>query len=75
MQHFQDMETGQIHAFEDGIDPFGLGYRSIPTTLSSTVISKPSEEHVWLDGNWVHKTQAPLGYMPPVSSVPSYDLV
>ena len=73
MQHFQDTETGQIHAFEDGIDPFSLGYRSIPLTLSSTVIPKPSEEHVWLEGRWVHKTQAPLGYTPPVSNVPSYD--
>lgn len=42
-------------------------------TLSSTVIAKPSEEHIWLEGNWIHKTQAPLDYTPPVSSVPSYD--
>ncbi len=73
MQHFQDTETGQIHAFDDGIDPMALGYRSIPKTLSSIVKQKPSEEHVWLDGDWVHKTEAPEDYSLPVSSVPSYD--
>lgn len=73
MQHFQDTETGQIHAFDDGVDPMALGYRSFPRTLSSIVKDKPSEEHVWLDGDWVHKTDAPAGYSAPVSSVPSYD--
>jgi hypothetical protein len=73
MQHFQDTETGQIHAFDDEIDPFALGYRSIPKTLSSTIKPKPSEEHVWLDGDWIHKMQAPANYVVPVSSVPSYD--
>ena len=73
MQHFQDAETGQIYAFDDGVDPFSLGYRSIPRTLCSTVIAKPSDEHVWLAGNWVHRTQAPSEYRPPVSSVPAYD--
>lgn len=73
MQHFQDTETGQIHAFDDGVDPFKLGYRSIPKTLSATVIPKPSEDHVWFKGAWIHRSQAPLGYESPVSSVPSYD--
>lgn len=73
MQHFQDTETGQIHAFDDGVDPFKLGYRSIPKTLSATVIPKPSEDHVWFKGAWIHRSQAPQGYESPVSSVPSYD--
>jgi hypothetical protein len=73
MQHFQDTETGQIHAFDDGIDPFTLGYRSIPKTLSVSIKPKPSEEHVWLDGDWLNKEQAPSNYVSPVSSVPSYD--
>lgn len=73
MQHFQDTETGQVYAFGDGVNPFELGYRSIPKTLSVTVIPKPSENHVWLEGNWIHKDDAPAGYTPPVSSVPSYD--
>ena len=73
MQYFQDTETGQIHAFDDGVDPMALGYRSLPKTLSSIVKQKPSEEHVWLDGDWVHKADAPAGYSAPVSRVPSYD--
>ncbi|MBT3067854.1 hypothetical protein [Rhodoferax sp. U11-2br] len=73
MQYFQDTETGQIHAFDDGIDPFTLGYRSIPKTLSASVKPQPSEEYVWMNGDWVHKTQVPSNYVPPVSSVPSYD--
>jgi len=73
MQHYQDTETGQIHAFDDGIDPFTLGYRSIPKTLSATIKPKPSEEHVWLNGDWVHKAQAPSNYVTPISSVPAYD--
>lgn len=73
MQNFQDTETGQIHAFDDGIDPMALGYRSIPKTLSTIVKQKPSEEHVWIAGDWVHKMEAPAGYSAPVSSVPSYD--
>lgn len=73
MQHFQDTETGQIHAFDDGIDPMALGLRSIPRTLSSIVKDKPSAEHVWLDGDWVHTADAPAGYSAPVSSVQSYD--
>ena len=73
MQYFQDTETGQIHAFDDGINPFALGYRSIPKTLSATVKPQPSEEHVWLNGDWIHKTEVPLNYVSPVSSVPAYD--
>lgn len=73
MQHFQDTETGQIYAFDDGIDPFTLGYRSIPKTLSASVKPQPSEEHVWLNGDWVHKARVPSNYVLPVSSVPSYD--
>lgn len=73
MQHFQDTETGQIHGFDDGVDPMKLGYRSIPKTLSSVVKQKPNEDHVWLDGDWVHKADAPAGYAAPVSSVLSYD--
>jgi len=73
MQNYQDTETGQIHAFDDGVDPFTLGYRSIPKTLTSIVKPKPSEEHVWLNGDWIHKAEAPSDYVAPVSSVPAYD--
>ena len=73
MKNYQDTETGQIYAFDDGIDPFTLNYRTIPSTLSETVIPKPSESHVWLDGNWVADTEAPKNYKPPISSVTAYD--
>lgn len=73
MQSYQDTETGQIHAFDDGVDPFTLGYRSIPRTLTSMVKPKPSEEYVWLNGDWIHKAEAPLNYVAPASSVPAYD--
>lgn len=73
MQQFQDTETGQIHAFDDGVNPFELTYRSIPKTLSATVIQKPNEEHVWHLGRWEHKTLVPTNYTAPVSSVPAYD--
>lgn len=73
MQHYQDTETGQIHGFDDGIDPFTLGFRSIPKTLSATIKPKPSADHVWLNGDWIHNAQVPSNYCPPVSNVPSYD--
>lgn len=73
MQNYQDTETGQIYAFDDGVDPFTLGYRSIPKTLTSIVKPKPSEEPVWLNGDWIHRAEAPSDYVAPVSSVPAYD--
>lgn len=73
MKTYQDTETGQLHAFDDGVDPFKLKNRNIPTTLSETVIPKPSESHVWLNGDWIKDTEVPKGYKPPVSSVPAYN--
>jgi hypothetical protein len=73
MKTYQDTETGLLHEFDDGIDPFKLDNRNIPTTLSEIVIPKPSEFHVWLNGNWVKDTEVPKGYKPPISSVPSYN--
>ncbi|PCI44796.1 MAG: hypothetical protein COB41_03340 [Proteobacteria bacterium] len=73
MKDYQDSETGQIYAFDDGIDPFKLNNRNIPVTLTETVMPKPSESHLWYDGAWVKDTEVPKGYKPPVSSVPSYN--
>jgi hypothetical protein len=73
MKNYQDTETGNIFAFEDGIDPFKLNNRNIPKTLSETVIPKPSESHVWFNGTWVKDSEVPSGYKPPVSSVPVYN--
>lgn len=73
MKNYQDTETGDIHAFDDGIDPFKLNNRHIPKTLSETVIPKPSGSHVWFKGKWIKESEAPVGYKPPVSSVPAYN--
>lgn len=73
MKTYQDTETGQLHAFDDGVDPFKLNNRNIPSTLSETVIPKPSDSHIWFKGAWVKDTEVPKGYKPPTSSVPSYN--
>lgn len=73
MKTYQDTETGMLHAVEDGVDPFRLNNRNIPTTLSETVIPKPSESHVWHEGTWVKDSEVPVGYKPPVSSVSIYN--
>lgn len=73
MKTYQDTETGKLHAFDDGIDPYTLNNRNIPTTLSETVIPQPSDAHVWLNGNWIKNTDAPEGYKPPTSSIPAYN--
>ncbi len=73
MKTYQDTETGQLYAFDDEVDPFKLNNRNIPTTLSETVIPKPSEFHVWLNGDWIKDTETPKSYKPPTSSVPSYN--
>ncbi len=73
MKHYQDTETGLIHAFEDGIDPRTLNNRNIPATLSEDIKPKPDDSYVWHQGDWIKQEEAPPGYMQPVSSVPSYN--
>lgn len=73
MKHYQDTETGAIYAFEDDVDPWALNNRNIPTTLSETIKPKPSDSHVWCQEGWINQEEAPPGYTPPVSSVPSYN--
>jgi len=73
MKNYQDTETGQVYAFDDGVDPLTLNNRNIPTTLSENVIPKPSESHIWYNGAWAKDTEVPKGYVQPESSVPSYN--
>lgn len=73
MKHYQDTETGLIHAFEDDVDPRALSNRNIPITLSESIKLKPSDSHVWHQGDWIKQEEAPLDYTQPVSSVPSYN--
>lgn len=72
MKEYQDTETGKIHAFEDDYDPFTANNRNIPTTLTAAIKSKSSDSHVWYQGDWIKREDAPPGYTSPVSSVPSY---
>lgn len=73
MKHYQDTETGLIHAFEHGVDPVALNNRNIPATLSEAIKPKPDDSYVWHQGDWIKQEEAPPGYTQPVSSVPSYN--
>ena len=73
MKHYQDTETGLIHAFDDSIDPHTLNNRNIPATLSEDIKPKPDDLYVWHQGDWIRQEEAPPGYTQPVSSIPSYN--
>ncbi|HCR4066079.1 TPA: hypothetical protein OOF51_000675 [Proteus mirabilis] len=73
MKEYQDTETGQIYEFEDDFDPFTEDNRNLPKTLSVIVKSKPDDTHVWYQCDWIKQEDAPIGYTPPISSVPSYN--
>ena len=73
MKHFQDTETGMLYAFEDDYDPFTANNRNLPTTLIATIKPRPDDSHVWYQGSWIKQDDAPSGYTPPISSVPSYN--
>lgn len=73
MKHYQDTETGGIHAFEDDIDPRALNNRNIPATLTEVIKSKPDDSYVWYQGGWIKPEETPPGYTRPVSSVPAYN--
>lgn len=73
MKEYQDTETGQIYEFEDDFDPFTGNNQNLPKTLSVIVKSKPDDTHVWYQCDWIKQEDAPIGYTPPISSVPSYN--
>jgi len=73
MKYYQDTDTGKIHAFEDGYDPFTANNRNIPKTLTAEIKPKPDESHIWYQGGWIKQEEAPPGYTQLVSSVPSYN--
>ncbi|MBV2164717.1 MAG: hypothetical protein KUL80_10685 [Comamonas sp.] len=73
MKHYQDTETGNIFAFEEGFDPLASNNRNIPKTLVATVLPKPTETSVWYQGGWVERKDAPINYQDPISSLPSYN--
>jgi len=71
MKEYQDTETGMIYAFEDDYDPSTANTRNIPKTLTAAVKPKPDDSHVWYQSTWIKLEDAPAGYTPPISSVPS----
>jgi hypothetical protein len=73
MKNYQDIETGLIHAFEDDYDPLTSNNRNIPKTLTEKIKPQPDEAHVWHQGDWIKQEDAPPGYTPPLSSVPSFN--
>lgn len=73
MKNYQDKVTGQIYAFEDDYDPFLSDNRNIPTTLTKNIKTRPTETSVWYKGGWIERTDAPIDYIEPISSVPSYN--
>lgn len=73
MKHYQDTQTGQIYAFEDNFNPFISDNRNIPKTLTDIIKTKPTDTSVWYEGNWIELSDAPIDYVEPTSSVPSYN--
>lgn len=73
MKNYQDTETGMIYAFEDDYDPLTSNNRNIPKTLIEEIKQKPDDSHVWHQGGWIKQDDAPSGYTPPTSSVPSFN--
>ena len=73
MKNYQDKVTGQIYAFEDDYDPFLSDNRNTPKTLTKNIKTKPTESSVWYEGGWIERTDVPIDYIEPISSVSSYN--
>ncbi|MCG3668582.1 hypothetical protein L5F24_11300 [Aliarcobacter butzleri] len=75
MKYYQDTITGQIYAFTeyDNVEQIMQTNRNIPKTLIDKVKEKPSENHVWYNGDWIYKKDKPSNYEEPISEIFSYD--
>jgi hypothetical protein len=75
MKHYQDTITGQIYGFyeSDNVEKLMQTNRNIPKTLTDNVKEKPSDNHVWHQGDWIHEKDKPMDYEEPISDVPSYN--
>lgn len=75
MKHYQDTITGQKYDFDDNVDVEKLMQtnRSTPKTLTDKVKEKPSDDHIWYNGNWIDKKDKPIDYKEPISEVPVYN--
>lgn len=75
MKHYQDTVTGQVYAFHehDNVEKLMKTRRNIPKTLTNNVKEKPSDNHIWHQGDWTHEKDRPKDYKEPISKIPSYD--
>lgn len=75
MKHYQDTITGQIYGFyeSDDVEKLMQTRRNIPKTLTDKVKEKPSDNHIWYNGGWIHEKNKPIDYKEPISEIPSYD--
>lgn len=75
MKHYQDTITGQLYGFyeSDDVEKLMQTRRNIPKTLTNNVKEKPSDNHIWHNGDWIHEKEKPLDYKEPISEIPSYD--
>jgi hypothetical protein len=75
MKHYQDTLTGQVYAFyeHDNVEKLMKTRRNIPKTLTDNVKEKPSDNHIWYNGDWIHEKEKRLDYGEPISEIPSYD--
>ncbi len=75
MKHYQDTVTGQVYAFyeHDNVEKLMKTRRNILKTLTDNVKEKPSDNHIWHNGDWIHEKHKPLDYEEPISEIPSYD--
>lgn len=75
MKHYQDTITGQIYAFTeyDNVEKLMQTNRNLPKTLIDNVKEKPSNNHIWYQGDWIDEKDKPIDYKEPISEIPSYD--
>jgi len=75
MKHYQDTVTGQIYAFSeyDNVKKLMKTRRNIPKTLTDKLKEKPSDNHIWYNGDWIHEKNRPSDYKEPISEILSYD--
>lgn len=72
---YQDLKTGNIYSFSpiQDVEEIMKTNRNIPKNLTTNIKEKPSENHVWLNGDWININLAPKDYKDPISDIPSYD--
>ncbi|MFI8619941.1 hypothetical protein ACIGBN_03095 [Marinomonas sp. NPDC078689] len=73
MATYQDTETGKLYGLADYIDLSTYDNPRIPKTLTDKIIEKPSDDHFWYLGEWVHMSELPEGYQEPITKAPIFN--